>query len=781
MAIYTDKWPTSYALNTVTELELTTSQNISNNYTRVNYVVRVKKINNWNDNWTPSSGGSYLTLTIGGTTVRNAYRSNWTTANNAANATATVDSGYVDVYHNADGTKVIDYRMELNPNVSVIGRMPNRVISGSFTAATIPRTSSFTVSSSLTTGSNYTVNITRASASFTHRIYRKIGSSEVQLTSSAVASSYTINMPHSLFNSYPSSPIISASIIVKTFSGTTQIGSSSQNVTIHLVSTAIPTNSTTTASNSDSKPFSDSNQLLRGVSRMTLKVGDIEKSYSSPIIAYEFSYQQAGGSWSPTVSSNTGTYTYPVFNFPNSGSVALNIRSRVRDARGRYSNWATVNSALRVHAYSPPSIGSIAVRRAGPGNTTLQVYRSHSVTPLYQGGDTSNQRNMAKLRFETRVLGASNFTENTQGQSNSLSTSPAWVNLSGVFDASKSYQVRAVLSDARQTVHGTWVSVGTEFVPLDVGFKGVGVGKVHSDGSADLEVGSGGVNSDGVIARNGFDISQNRHGNYKDFTVGGDANTYYPVLIRGQANFGFHRYSITRGYNWDAPTTWNNTTHKGGLTLDIEWSGDNNWGGNDKAVRVIEFNETYSRMVAGMTLARGGNTGLIVWLRGGGALYRLYSEKGSMAIVNVHLGSFTDSAGGVFSTRTSPADSEIYNRYPVRGNGELYSLGHKVLSENDVRTLLAGSPSNFDSNTFIQMVKTGVGHSVIEFDANNFLHGIVWCYESNKGTPPGDGLLFAYRINSNQATQIYFSIDNKLYQRQRDWKTAVWGAWSNGR
>lgn len=781
MAIYTDKWPTSYALNTVTELELTTSQNISSNYTRVNYVVRVKKINNWNDNWTPASGGSYLTLTIGGTTVRNAYRSNWTTANNAANATVVVDSGHVDVYHNADGTKVIDYRMELNPNVSVIGRMPNRVISGSFTVATIPRTSSFTVSSSLTTGSNYTVNITRASASFTHRIYRKIGSSEVQLTSSAVASSHTINMPHSLFNSYPNHSSISASIIVKTFNGATQIGSSSQNVTINLISTAVPTNSTTAVSNSDSKPFSVSNQLLRGVSRLTLGTGTVGGSYSSTITSYEFSYQQAGRDWSPTVSSNTKTYTYPAFNFPNSGSVVLNVRSRVRDSRGRYSNWATVNGALRVHAYSPPSIGSISVRRAGSGNTTLQVYRSHSVTPLYQQGSTSNQRNTASLRFETRGLGASTVTANTGGRSTSLSTAAAWVNLAGSFDASKSYQVRAVLSDARQTVYGSWVSVGTEFVPLDVGFKGVGVGKVHSDGSADLEVGSGGVNSDGAIKRNGFDISQNRHGNYKDFTVEGNANTYYPVVIRGQAQFGFHRYSITRGYNWDAPNTWNNTTHRGGLTLDIEWSGDNGWGGNDKSVRVIEFNETYSRMVGGIALGRGDGTPLIVWLRGGGALYRLYSEMGSMATVNVHIGNFTDGSGKVFAPRTSPVDSEIYNRYPVRGNGELYSLGHKVLSENDVRTLLAGSPSNFDSNTFIQMVRTGVGHPVINFDANNFLHGIVWCYGSNTGTPPGDGLLFAYRINSNQATQIYFSIDNKLYQRQRDWKTLVWGAWSNGR
>lgn len=548
MAIYTEKWPTVYALNTITELELTTSQNISSNYTRVNYVVRVKKVNNWNDNWTPSSGGSYLALTIGGTNVRNGYRSNWTTANNAANATAVVDSGYVDVYHNADGTRVIDYRMELNPNVATIRSLPNRVISGSFTAATIPRASSFTVNSTtLTTGSNYTVSIARASTAFTHRIYRKIGNSEVELTSSAVGTSHTINMPHSLFNSYPNSSSISASIIVRTFSGATQIGSSSQNVTINLVSTAVPTNSSTTVSNSDSKPFSSANQMVRGISRLTLGTGTVAGSYSSTITSYEFSYQQVGGDWSPAASSSTRTYTYPAFNFPNSGSVALNIRSRVRDSRGRYSNWATVNSALRVHHYAPPSIESISVRRAGSGNTTLQVYRSHSVTPLYEGGNTSSQKNTANLRFQTREPGGTTASNNAGGSSTSLSTSAAWVNLSGAFTASKSYQVRAVLSDARQTVYGSWISVGTEFVPLDVGPRGVGVGKVHSDGSADLEVGTGGIDSEGPVRVNG--VTQEFH---KRLIGNTDPST---LITSGAARIGYRHTSLPPGSDWSQMLT----------------------------------------------------------------------------------------------------------------------------------------------------------------------------------------------------------------------------------
>ena len=503
MAVYTDRWPRAYALNTVTELELTTSQNIAENYTRVNYVVRVKKINNWNDNWTPS-GGSYLTLSIGGKAVRSNHRSSWTTANNSSNSTAIVDSGHVNVPHNADGTKTIDYRMTLKPNVRTVSTIPDRVISGSFRANTIPRASDFTINSySLTTGSNYTVSIKRHSTSFTHRVYRRIGGKEVELTTYTVAESRTINMPHSLFNDYPSSDTISASIVVKTFNGSRQIGSTSKNVTIRLIDTARPANKAATLSVSDNRPFTeddnkDRKQIIRGVSRLTLKAEGVAGSYNSRISSYEFSYQYTGGTWISTT-TNTATHTYPAFSFPSSGSVYLNIRSRVKDSRGRYSDWVTEWGVARVHYYEPPSIGGISLRRARSNNTTIQVYRSHSVTPLYVDADTTKQRNTASLRFQTRELGEENFYPNGGGESTSLSTSAGWINLLGGFNAGKSYQVRAALSDGRRTVLGSWVNIGTEFVPLDIGPKGIGVGKMHEAGGATLQVDgdievSGGLN-----------------------------------------------------------------------------------------------------------------------------------------------------------------------------------------------------------------------------------------------------------------------------------------------
>ncbi|WP_335989617.1 tail fiber domain-containing protein [Pseudoalteromonas sp. CH_XMU1449-3] len=158
--------------------------------------------------------------------------------------------------------------------------------------------------------------------------------------------------------------------------------------------------------------------------------------------------------------------------------------------------------------------------------------------------------------------------------------------------------------------------------------------------------------------------------NYKNITVGGDANTYYPVLITGSAKYMFGHFSINRGYGDVAPDTWNTASHKGGLTFDFYWSGDSGWGGNDHDLRVIQFSETYTTMVGGMVLA---TSGLVVWLRGGGAVYRIHSEAGNQLDATAHIGTYTASNGSNYAPRTNTSNvrGEIHSRWPVRTDGKL--------------------------------------------------------------------------------------------------------------
>ncbi|QCQ57631.1 tail protein [Vibrio phage Achelous] len=165
-------------------------------------------------------------------------------------------------------------------------------------------------------------------------------------------------------------------------------------------------------------------------------------------------------------------------------------------------------------------------------------------------------------------------------------------------------------------------------------------------------------------------------------TVGGDANTYYPVRIEGGAHYAWGRYHISRGYHDTAPPWDNTSTHQGGLTLAIEWSGDGNWGGNDKSIRVVEFNETYSKIVAGLTLATGG---LIVWLRGGGARYEIRGPVGVKQSITVYLGNYVDGRKVTYGPRknTSSVAAEIHNKWFARSNGQLFDSGNRVYSASN--------------------------------------------------------------------------------------------------
>jgi len=195
-----------------------------------------------------------------------------------------------------------------------------------------------------------------------------------------------------------------------------------------------------------------------------------------------------------------------------------------------------------------------------------------------------------------------------------------------------------------------------------------------------------GLNLNGLSV-GGRDMRRYGTNRYVEFTVNGDANTYYPVLLQTPFYlFEFAKWSITRHYADTAPWDPIGTgVHRGGLTLTWCWSGDGAWGGNDKSFRVEQFSESYTTMVGGMQLSV---NGMIVWLRGGGAVYKFHGTGGMDNTVAVTLGTYTASNAATFPARSwvqSNIDSEIMARFPIRNSGsggELWDGGTRVLSED---------------------------------------------------------------------------------------------------
>ena len=56
---------------------------------------------------------------------------------------------------------------------------------------------------------------------------------------------------------------------------------------------------------------------------------------------------------------------------------------------------------------------------------------------------------------------------------------------------------------------------------------------------------------------------------YKDIIVYGDSNKFYPVIIKYGNQDIKRTIMVIRGYSEQAPSDWNTSTHKGGLTLKI--------------------------------------------------------------------------------------------------------------------------------------------------------------------------------------------------------------------
>lgn len=510
MAVYQNS-----TANLGVKLEIThASPDIANNRTTITYKASVYKTGSHNPWNLLSSTPQYLT--INGQPLHSTATGNYDLRGGTYEQV--IKSGTLVVPHNSDGTKSFSFSWNVNFTNTGYG-YGNVTASGTYTLPTIARASTFTIpSTTITTGSAFTVTINKASDGFRHKVAYIVGSSVNEWITNA-DTTYSATIPHSLFNSHKSTASVSGVIRVTTMNGSVEVGSNQRTVTINLTASAKPTLASVSYTNSNKGMFSGTNQFIRNVSLPTITAGTATGSYSSTISSYEFQTLRNTSTVLETISKTANSQQFGAFNFPASGSEAkVYMQARVRDSRGRYSGWVKTPE-LRVHHYAPPAIGTMTVKRTGSGNTTLQVNRNYVVTNMFEGGGTTNS-NTASLSFQHRTKGTTAATNNTGAKSTTMYLTNSNANLAGTFATNTSYEVRAILSDKLNTVYGSWISVGTEFVPMDIGPKGIGVGKVHSNGSADLEVGSGGISSEGPLRATTFDVIDSRNSNPNPYTAG---------------------------------------------------------------------------------------------------------------------------------------------------------------------------------------------------------------------------------------------------------------------
>ena len=164
--------------------------------------------------------------------------------------------------------------------------------------------------------------------------------------------------------------------------------------------------------------------------------------------------------------------------------------------------------------------------------------------------------------------------------------------------------------------------------------------KLNNDGSGQIASGNISWNAAGAVTfsdavalnwQNDIDEAQKSNFGYPYYhkvTIYGDADTYYPVVLKGGDQNFKRDILIRRSYGEQAPSTWHTSTHKGGLVVLLK-ANFGGWGGIAYSWDIYELSETYCNMFAGAQFC-GNYCMFAVFLRGGGdtgAVYHIYSNQ----------------------------------------------------------------------------------------------------------------------------------------------------------
>lgn len=218
------------------------------------------------------------------------------------------------VAHASDGTKSVAVSASWVFNGTYNGHSIGTLsVSGTAVLDRIARASDFSCASAMTLGSSYTVTVTPASSSYTHRVKLAVGQS---VSSGGVSSSTRISVtPHaSLADASPNSASPQGTVTLETYSGNVKIGEKSKSVTFRIPDTAEfrPTFTLAFSSSSDSSFVTSRAIVCAKICRGTVSVTGASAKHSASVASRRISFgtARANGASYDTGALSAGTFTY---------------------------------------------------------------------------------------------------------------------------------------------------------------------------------------------------------------------------------------------------------------------------------------------------------------------------------------------------------------------------------------------------------------------------------------------------------------------------------------
>ena len=410
-----------------------------------------------------TTSSSYWSCIINGTTV--------TSNKNASIGGKTLlGTRTWTVNHNDDGTASVGISFSYSNGLSSSGTYTTKTGSGSATVRldTIARGSSISLSrSSATIGSDsITVNITRNSSAYKHKVKLILGDTTYLLAEN-VDTSYTFTPSMSYCNKITTATSGTATVKVETLTGTngSWIADTTKTLTLNVPSNVVPSVGISVVANNQTNGVS-----VAGKTTFTVKPVNADGSYGSTITSYSIT----GGnlnSVSPngaiTNTLNAGDYTFVV---------------KVIDSRGRTAEASKVET---VHAYSSPTISARAFRCNKDGTESssgvyIAVNFSWEITNL-----ANNNSNAKQYFIQYKTSSASSYTTSVDWTDLSSYSGSMTKVLSQTFLTTSSYSIQLKVKDSFGTTTST-LSVSTISALLNIEKSGVGVGKIHENGALDV-------------------------------------------------------------------------------------------------------------------------------------------------------------------------------------------------------------------------------------------------------------------------------------------------------
>lgn len=423
-----------------------TGQNIANNYTTIAFRVWAKRTNSGYTTWGPGT----VNWSING----NSYSYNGDLTITSTSTVILSDTS--TIYHNTDGTKTIYCAASVNiPGANLSSSMQGYNTS----LTTIPRTSTFTLSTyNMDAGGTFTVNISRASSSFTHEVGFYFGNHVVNI-GSGVGTSTSYTVPLSFLDAIPTAVSGVARVVMDTWSGSTKIGTVSANMTINVPANVNPSFTSMSVTRVDNGVPAAWGLYVKGKSKVKLAINGAKSLYGASIIRYNIT----GGGYSANSSAlDTGVLL-------QDGDVIFT--GTVTDSRNRTFSSST---SIKVQDYFPPRISyteSLRCNSAGvvdENGTYIKLRSSWEVASV--GGKNTNS---CKARWAPKDSGI--YSGYVTLTNNTFTAAQG----GGGISLDKSYSIEYTVTDAfgTNTIYDT---VPTPAVTLDFkkGGKGVAVGKV---------------------------------------------------------------------------------------------------------------------------------------------------------------------------------------------------------------------------------------------------------------------------------------------------------------